>query len=181
TTRHAQAVTAASHDEIAAMLQAPYEPTVQLGLAELERRFNPEAPDWDLLHQLLTNARPAARTLGQRWLRLSAMHWLGDVERIVLFLGLPHPNQQALVVEMVVPALAANRSLRELVADRIVAVLRGPEPAPAAHEGYRRVAEEALTEECNQRLTVAELAQWLERGSGSAQLTAARLRAARRD
>src|SRR5207248_9683518 len=119
--------------------------------------------------------------VGQRWLRLTAMRWLGDVERIVQFLGLPHPNQQALVAEMVVPALHANRNLRELLADRLVSILRSPEAAPGAHDGYARVVQEALAEECNQRLTVAELAAWLERGSPSAQATAAHLLASRRD
>ena len=57
---------------------------------------------------------------------------IGDVERIVQFLGLPHPNQQALVAEMVVPALRTNRALRELLAERIVAILRSPEPAGGA-------------------------------------------------
>ena len=58
--------------------------------------------------------------------------------------------------EHVVPALHANRQLRERLADRLVAILRSPEAAPGVHDGYARVVQEALVEECNQRLTVAE-------------------------
>src|SRR5262249_24382691 len=49
TQRHAQLLETATAKQIVGMLQAPYEPTVQLALAELERRFNPQQPDWELL------------------------------------------------------------------------------------------------------------------------------------
>jgi hypothetical protein len=177
--RHPNLIQEATHTEIVALLAAPYEQTVQLGLAELERRFDPDQPDWDLLYVLLTDERPPARTLGQRWLRLTAMHWLGNVDRIVRFLALPHPNQRALVAELVIAALHTNRDLRELLAPRLLALLGETEPSPGAHDGYARVVQEALAEECNAHLTVAELARWLEHGSPSAQIAAGHLLAVR--
>jgi hypothetical protein len=181
TTRHAEVITNASHAEIVAMLQAPYEPTIQLALAELERRFNPDNPDWDLLYQLLSDERPNARTLGQRWLRLTAPLWLRSTERMAAWLGLPHPNQRALVAELAIPVLLGNGDLRALLADRLIALLQQPEAAPGQHDGYARVIDEALVAECNSRLSVAALGRWLEHGSPAAQTAAARLLAARRD
>jgi hypothetical protein len=180
-TRHPQVLTEAANAEVAALLQAPYEPTAQLGLAELERRFDLDHPDWELLHFLLTDAWPASRMLGQRWLRLTAMHWLKDVDLIAAFLELPLPNQRALVVELVVPTLLANSELRQGLATRLIQALESPEPFPGAHEGPARVIGEALFMECNAQLSVRQLVHWLEKGSPAAQTVAGDLLAARKD
>src|SRR5262249_55329633 len=84
---HVRALIAdATPAELVAMLPAPYPPTVELALEEMERRFAPADPDWALLEQLLADERTLARELGQRWLQLTAPLWAFEPERVAAFL-----------------------------------------------------------------------------------------------
>lgn len=159
--RHPLLIRSARHSEILAMLQAPYEPTVELALQELERRFDTTRPDWQLLRQMLEDPRPTARTLGQRWLRLTAAQWLPDVDRIIDFLGIQHSNLRAIVAEMVVDYLHDQPDLRRRLTERIVLILRLPDSAAGIQAGYAIVAREALGEEIRQLVPVQELAGWI--------------------
>ncbi|HEX4621948.1 MAG TPA: HEAT repeat domain-containing protein, partial [Myxococcaceae bacterium] len=76
-TTHRTLVETATVAEVVGMLSAPYEPTVQLGLAELERRFDPHNPDEEILNQLLRDERPMVRELGQKWLHQTLPFWIG--------------------------------------------------------------------------------------------------------
>jgi len=79
------ALAMATTAELLAMLQAPYEPTVVLGIAELDRRFDVQKPDWALLKALLQH--PTARALfGLPRLRQTAPLWTRDADLILDFL-----------------------------------------------------------------------------------------------
>jgi len=172
---HPQVLADASNAAVIALVGAPYEPTVELGLRELERRFDPDSPDWSLLRQLLADERPLARTLGQRWLRLTAHLWLKDTSLIVDFLAATNPNIKAMVVELTISALHHDPDLRRPLAERIVDMLRTPEPSPGAHDGYAQLVREALVAEANALLTVAELADWIARGAPAVKAMAGHL------
>lgn len=159
--RHPQLMREAADAEILAMLGAPHEPTVELALAELDRRFNADKPDWNLLRQMLDDERPLSRTLGQRWLRLTAHLWLNDPERIIDFLGIQPPNIRALVVELTVSALEHQPALRQTLAERILPILRAPEAFEGAQGGYAAVAGQALAAEFARLVGVSELADWI--------------------
>jgi hypothetical protein len=174
-TAHLDVLRSASHAEVVALLDAPYEPTVQLGLSEVERRFDPANPEWGLLHQLLHDERPTARTLGQRWLRLTAPLWLRDTNRILTFLALPHPNLRALVVELVVGIVLLEPALRQELAVRVLATLRDPAASADAQDGCALLISHALGEEVNALVPVEELAAWAIRGAGSVREAAGRL------
>ncbi len=169
---HRAVLQAASGAEVVALLQAPYEPTVQLGLAELERRFDPLHPDWTLLGQLLGDERPLARELGQRWVRLTAPLWVRDPERIVAFLTLPDGGTRSLVAELTVTNLPTDASLRRMLAELILGVLLKPEVTESLHDGIARVAREALVEELGSLLRLPELIALVSTGSPSAQAVA---------
>src|SRR5207302_1046544 len=90
--KHQAIVHAAPDAEIIALLDAPHEPTLDLGVTELERRFDPQRPNWDLLQRLLANPRQAPRDLGRRWLQQTVNLWIRDPERILIFLKVAHTD-----------------------------------------------------------------------------------------
>src|SRR5262249_5028386 len=53
---HRKVLEEASSEMVLRLLRAPYEPTVELGLGELERRFDPARPDLVLLDLLLSDS-----------------------------------------------------------------------------------------------------------------------------
>jgi hypothetical protein len=175
TTTHPDLIAAATAAELVGMLSAPYEPTVKLGLAELERRFDPHNPDEEILNQLLRDERPFVRDLGQKWLTQALPFWIGDAEKILRLLDLPHPISRDLVAGLVVAQLGTDPALRETLAKRILSVLRMPESPPGIHEGYARVAREVLAEQMTKLVTVAALMALLDKGSPSAKSLAAHL------
>jgi hypothetical protein len=161
---HPQVLHEAITAEVVALLHAPYEPTVRLGLQELERRFDPANPDWQLLLALLASGRPAARTLGQRWVRLTAHLWLRAADLILALVAIPSSELRALVVELTAARAAADRDVRQALARRLVELLRLPEAAPGAHERYVHLAREVLVEELAALVGVAELVEWITGG-----------------
>jgi hypothetical protein len=169
TQRHPEVLKNASHAEVLAILQAPHEAAVQLALTELERRFNPEYPDWELLRLLTADERPKARELATKLLRLSAPAWTRDPERIVDFLTTPHAEMRDMVVALVRKALAGQPILREGLARRLLVLFRTLEPVAGAHEGAAHLVREMLLEEISGIITVAELADLIQSGSPAVQ------------
>ena len=164
---------AASADEVIALIDAPYEPTVELGVRELERRFDPEKPDFELLAKLLSSERAAVRELGQRWLRLTAPRWVLDLDRSLGFLRLPEGSSRALAAELLVAHLAgASPDARRALAAAILAVLRTPEAAQGDHDAIGRVARLALTTELGELLSTEDLMALITSGSAAAKTLA---------
>jgi hypothetical protein len=158
---HRAVLEAAAAEEVLDLLQAPYEPTVELGLAELERRFDPARPDWAVLDRLLADGRPRPRDLGQRWLRQTAPVWTRDPERFLAWLESPQAATRTLAAEIAGAGLGHAPALRRALAPRVLAALRAPEAAEGAHDGYARLAREALADELGALLGVSDLIAWL--------------------
>ncbi len=180
--RHRGVLETASHEEVVALLAAPHEPTVQLGLGELQRRFNPRQPDWSLLMALLADERTDVRALGLDWLRQTAGLWPLDPEWCSRILVAIHAEVRDTAAALAAGALRAGPAERRvLVARRILAVLRGGEPFPGAHEGLGAVARDALLAETGDASTLTDLIGWLDSGSGPLKGLAAALLARRVD
>jgi hypothetical protein len=172
--RRMDVVQGATAAEIVAMLGAPYVPTMELALAELRRRFDPAAPDWDLLVRLLAESRPSARDLGIEWVRLTAPSWVSDVPRVLAFLSSGDATARAAVVGAVVGELPrVSPAARRALATALWAVLRTPEPSEGAHEGHGQVAQ-ALAEEIAEIADASELLVLLSTGTGPAKAVSAR-------
>jgi hypothetical protein len=165
----------ADHEEILALLHAPYDPTVELGLQELDRRFDPDKPDWKLLALVLADGRPIVRDMGMRWVRLTAPVWTRDPQRIADFLGAAHVDMRALVVELARNALRQLPEVRQQLALRLLTILRQPEPEPGAHEGFGQLARLALLDELDAVLSLDEIVALVAAGSPSAQSIAGEL------
>jgi hypothetical protein len=173
---HRDVLRSASVEEIIPLVDAPYEPTVALGVSELERRFDPRNPDWILLSKLLASGRPIVRDLGQRWLKLTAPQWTRDPDQTLAFLRLPDGSTRQVASELVVAHLAgASPEARRTLAERILALLRSPEAQPGEHDTVGRVARLALTQELLPLVTTSDLLEMITSGSVAAKSVAGEL------
>jgi len=170
---HRRVLTAASPAELIALLDAPFEETVALGLAELERRFDPASPDWALVERLVDAGSEVPRGIGHRLLERTAALWTVEPERIQRFLGSPQPSTRSLASSACVAAAAGwSAELRRTLAVELLRLLRQGEPTPEAHAGYARVAVELLGRELSELTTVADLVSLIDTGSPSARTVA---------
>ncbi len=179
--RHPHVLHQASPAEILAFLQAPYEPTVKLGLKELERRFDPEHPDWLLLGQLLSDGRPAAREMGERWLRLTAPLWTGNLEQIVTWLAMGQAATRALATQLTVAALRTDAALRPALAKYILDLFLKAQVTDDTADGFVTVAREVLLDDLDPLLSLEELIAWIGRGPEATLAIAGELLGRRRD
>lgn len=177
--RHLQVLHDAPSEEILLLLSAPFEPTAKLGRRELERRFNPQSPDWALLEQILATNRPIALELGERWLRLTAPLWTRDVERITTFLTIPHPGPQAAAAQLTIDHLDA--ALRPALAKRFLQLTGDSTLTDDRAGGFVRVARTLLMDELETALPFANLARWIERAPPNVLAVAGELLGRRKD
>lgn len=171
--KHRAVLNAASAEEVIALLDAPYELTVRLGVEELERRFDPSKPDFDLLLKLLRSKVQAARDLGLKWMRLTAPLWMEDVPRIVAFLRAPDGPTRSLAAEVVserAPSMSADN--RRALTEAVLAALRSAEATPGEHDAIGRVARAALLEDLKDLLAMAEILRMIVSGSAAAKAVA---------
>lgn len=159
----------ASADEVIALIDAPHELTVELGVGELERRFDPEKPDYGLLTKLLSSERAPVRDLGQRWMRLTAPRWARDVNRALGFLRLTEGTSRALAAELLIAHLAgADPEARRALAAAILKAIRAPEAAQGDHDAIGRVGRLALGPELGELLSTEALMTLITSGSAAA-------------
>ena len=171
--RHPKVIEQAPHAWIVGMLGAPYPPTVELGLAELRRRFVPSNPDWSLLIAVLHDLRPQVRELGVEWLELTAPLWALVPERIVQLLSGGDGTARAAVAQHVIEALpTAPEATRRALAAAIFVVLRAPEKSEGDHDAHATLAR-ALAHEIAAVIPVEELVGLLTSSSPGARTAAA--------
>jgi hypothetical protein len=163
--RHPKLLHDASAAEIVALLRAPFAPTVELGLREIERRFDPAKPDWLLLDQLLADERPVARNLGERWLQQTAPLWLTDVDRTTQWLMSPSLATRDLASQLVIAGLDAKT--RPALAQRILTIFRSEGVEDDRAGGLVQVARAILLDDLDAALPFAELVDWIGRGKGA--------------
>ncbi|MGE3819286.1 MAG: HEAT repeat domain-containing protein [Isosphaeraceae bacterium] len=173
--RHVHILESLSQDDLIALLTAPYPETGALGLAELDRRFDPSRPDLAILDRVLSCDVPQARELGRRWLRLAAPLWTSDQEWVLIFLAFPDAETASLAGELAARSLRDHPAMRRALAARLLDRLRAPEPSPGAHDVYARLAGDALAEETSALLSVPDLVLLCETGSPPLQALAGKL------
>jgi hypothetical protein len=148
TSRYRAVLETATTEQVLALLDAPYEPTVQLAIDELRRRFDPARPDWTLLAALLADARAAVAALGLSWLEPTSAQWARDPEVLALLLGSVRPEASDTVARLAVQSLAdAPATTRRAVAGRLFASLLEGEPQEGAHQALANVLLPAMLPE----------------------------------
>jgi hypothetical protein len=173
---HRHVVEGASSETILKMLQSFFAPTVMLATAELSRRFNPLAPDWALFELVVGDQREAVRALGLKWLKLAAGSWVRDLGKVVTFLSMGHGDVRSVACELLLQVLPQmTKDYRESLAKKLLEELKKPETNEGAHDGFGRLAREALAEEINPLLTLDELLALMETGSLAAKALAGEL------
>jgi hypothetical protein len=181
TARHARAIEEAPHAWIVAMLGAPYLPTVELGLSELRRRFDPANPDWDLVTTVLHDERPSVRDLGLEWLASTLRLWVLSPERVALLLSGGDGTARTAVASHVASALTnAPPHTRSAMAAAMFAVLRTAEEREGDHDAHATIARVLVTE-ISAVVAVEELVALLAAPSAAARATAAAALVVHRD
>jgi hypothetical protein len=174
--RHRGVVEAASLGEVAPLLEAPYEPTVELGLVELRRRFDPANPDWGVVTSLLASSREPVRRLALEWLEQTARLWARDPQWCGVMLTLSQPVARETAATLAIAALAgASTEERAAVARALLERIAQGEPVAGAHDACARVAIESLAAEMATLTSLDVLVRWLEAGSNAMKSVAALL------
>jgi hypothetical protein len=173
--RHRATLAAAPPEQVLALLDAPYEPTVQLALEELRRRFDPAQPDWVLLAALLADARPLVRALGLEWLEPTDGRWARAPDAAARLLGGVHAEVRDTVARVAIDSLAtATEAERRAVAQHLVDLLRSGEPEDGAHQAVATVVLQALLADVEALdLDFATLSAAVDSGSGALRAVAA--------
>jgi len=171
TARHPELPRLATAKELADMLTAVYPDTVELALQELDRRFDPLHPDWALLDVLMSDEREVIREHAVALLTRCSDQWTRDIERIVRFVGAPDALLRSTAASLVLAALPTSDPwFRRELAERVLAILQGPEPSEGAYDGFARVARDGLSEELNAILGLDEILAMIDRGSTAAKV-----------
>ena len=171
TARHPDLPQLATAKEMVGMLTAVHPDTVELALKELDRRFDPSKPDWALLDVLMSDERAAIREHAVALLTRCSDQWTSDIERIVRFVGAPDALLRSTAASLVLAALPASDAwFRRELAERVLAILQGPEPSEGAHDGFARIARDGLSEELNAILGLDEILAMIDKGSIAAKV-----------
>ena len=166
--RSPTALHAATHAEVAALLESDDARIVDLGLQELRRRFDPKKPDLELVIELAGSAKDLIRNHGLVWLNETAAVWATDSAWILRFLAMPHPaarDAAARVVSASVRGLPSAQ--RGALAQALLAHLAHKESEEGAHSGYAEVLRTGLFQEAADATSIAQAIAMLE-GSDSA-------------
>ncbi|MFN7974824.1 MAG: HEAT repeat domain-containing protein [Acidobacteriota bacterium] len=167
--RHPDLPERAEPQDLAGMIGSPHEPTVALALHELSRRFDPAAPDFDLLGHLLRDDRELVRGAGHVWLERSVDVWARDPERVMWLLAMPHAVTRDLVVRRLLAVLpTADAGVRKELAARVLAALSGPDGAGDASLALAALAVEALLPEMEATMTQGDALGLIESTSEAA-------------
>lgn len=172
TRSHPDLLTQATADQLAGMLQATYEPTLQLAAQELHRRFDPSDPDFSLLDTLIHVRQDDVIAVVHAWLAQTAVLWSADAERVVRYLQVEIGSTQALVVELAAKHLT-DPSVRIQLAREVLAQLRDPQAARL--EGMAQFARSVLGDDLNEMIDAKELLGMLVSESAAATSVAAEL------
>ncbi|MDP6504647.1 MAG: hypothetical protein QF886_13575, partial [Planctomycetota bacterium] len=178
--RHPETIQDASPKELLAMLKAPHPETIELSLHEIEDRFDPGDPDWDLIALLMTSDHPTARKLGERFLQQSSPIWTGQAPLIIRFLTLSDGVARSYAANILIaapPVTDTKSALAEIFWEMLKRDI--PEGSEDDLESVARVCRELLLNELSGRTDTSELLSLISKGSASAQSVAADLLAMR--
>lgn len=173
---HPAAVEHASAADVVAFLSAPHEETVALGLAELQRRFDPAHPDLELLEALARDGRESVRALALRCIEESAPTWSRDPDTVLRLLAAKDPEVRECVARSGASALreAAEPHLQEIAA-RVASRLRAKEQEEGSHDAVATLALGALLPQLSTLFDFEELVVLVATGSTGARSVAGAL------
>jgi hypothetical protein len=147
------------------MVGAPHPQTVELALAELRRRFDPSAPDLEILRLLLAHARPNVKALGLEWLATSRAAWTKDPALVIELLASSDAVVRSTVADHAVQALdGAPPAARKAIALAIYRTLLTPEASEGAYDAHGRIGQ-LLAKEIAELGSIDELVSLLASGS----------------
>lgn len=163
--RHPKVMEAASTKALLAFFDRTHPRLVEHARTELERRFDPTAPDLSLIARLLAHGSDAARETGQTLAVQSAEAWARRPAAVVRLLSQVSAAPLASVAADVLLRLDADT--RRAVAQATREALELPEPQPDAHAPLVDLARRALLPELDAALSTPALVTWLETGSSA--------------
>ena len=163
--RHPNLLQEAAPEDLVRMLEAPFEATLEKALKELERRFDPAQADWSLLALLLQAKHEKARTLGERWLRLTAAQWTRNVPSALTFLTSSHPSTRNLAAELASATIQANPSCRAEYAQALLALIHEDKLKEEWATGILALARGPLLSNISALVSLKELFAWLDKRS----------------
>jgi len=153
--RHPDLLATATPAELIAMLDSIHEETVQLALNEIRERFDPHAPDWELLDRCVRDERETVLEFARRCVAETAALWTANPQRTVAWLQCRDPELRELVIARSITALKADPDLRRRFAGIALPLFRNPQADNL--DALARVARECLTDEFATLLTSNEL------------------------
>lgn len=165
---HPEILASAPNATIVAMVGVTHPATVDLGLAELRRRFDPGAPNVEILRLLLSHHRPNVKALGLEWLEASRAVWTRDAVLVLGLLASPDGEIRSTVAEQAARALVdAPADVREAIARGVWDELQKPEQGEGGHDAYGRLGQ-LLAQEIATLVPVTSLVARLANGSPAA-------------
>ncbi len=173
--RHPEVITTVGIDALLSIMRSPDSRVVQLGVAELQRRFDLSAPDLGLIDNLLSNTAPDVRQLGYDWLRRSAEHWVGDQDRILRYLTCNDSEVVAIVSERLNEVLQSDPSLRESLAIAFLDLLQQVESVPGLHDTLAELLSTSMISEVSRLLDLESILHLIITGTIPCQVLAAGL------
>jgi hypothetical protein len=164
--RHPDAVKDAGSKVLLGLLGAGHAGLVAVGLAELERRFEPHKPDVALLRRLLSSEHEPARVAGTRLARECAAWWAVRGRALVELL-LAAPGAQGAELASAAAAVLSERdaAVRMGVAEKVLAALRAPEPSEGAHAPLAELARLALLADLDAMLDTKDVIDLVDASS----------------
>lgn len=164
--RHPSAMAGADEKALVGMIGSGHEGLVAIAVAELERRFDPDAPAMPLLMRLVASDEERARELGTRLGERSARAWARKPSAVVkLLIAARGASGAPLAVAAARTLRDADSASRMAVAEAVLAALQSEEPREGAHAPLGELARRALLADLDAMLDTPRLIAMLEQGS----------------
>lgn len=178
--RHPTVLAEAALAEVLALVGATLPAVAALGLAELDRRFDPKRPDTALLEALCNDGREVVRRKAAVWLGQSAARWSADLGLTMRFLTLADGALRQVAVDCVLGQLPHRDAFfRRELGELILAALGVAERFDDEHLGLAQVAREGLADALSEVLSLDEIFALLRGASAAARAVAGALLARR--
>ena len=167
--RHPSAIREARTKDLLGMLASGHAMLAGVARDELDRRFDPAAPDVAVVRRLLGHESPEARALGLDFAERSAERWaLRPSVLIELLLSAQGGDGVRLAQAAAAVLERADAAQRHTVAAAIVSALSGEESPLGAHAPLAELARRALLSELDAALSTTAIVAMLESGSNAA-------------
>jgi hypothetical protein len=169
TARHRGVLADATTDELIAMVGADDPRIIDLGIAELRRRFDPANPDLSLVIALCSADRDVVRNHGLVWMNETAHIWTRRLNDVIRFLSVSQPQTRENAARLVaLSAAALGAEDRNRYANALLAELEKPETVEGAHFGFSESILRAFLVEATAQYSLMKALALVEKGSDGA-------------